>query len=58
MDWGIGGRKEWQTYIVPPAMKKDGKNILFDSINIKTHNILDTIVDYYMQTCVKMEQVP
>jgi hypothetical protein len=30
-------------YIAPPhlfkAMEKDEKNILFDSINIKTHNI-------------------
>jgi hypothetical protein len=46
-------------YIVPlglfKAMKKDAKNILFDSINMKTHNILDTIVDYYVRTCINME---
>jgi len=49
-------------YIVPlglfKAMKKDAKNILFGSINIRTLNILDTIVDYYTHTCVNMEQVP
>jgi hypothetical protein len=39
-------------------MKKDAQNILFDSINIKTHDILDIIVDYYTCTCVNMEQVP
>jgi hypothetical protein len=32
-------------------MKKDAKNILINSINIKTHNISNTIVDYYMHTC-------
>ncbi len=32
--------------------------VLFDSINIRTHNISNTIVDYYMCTCVNMAQVP
>jgi hypothetical protein len=39
-------------------MEKDLKKILFDSINIKTHNILNIIVDYYTCTCVNMEQMP
>jgi hypothetical protein len=49
-------------YIVPPclikAIKKYVKNILYDSKNIKTQNISDTIVDYYTLTCVNMEQMP
>jgi hypothetical protein len=49
-------------YIVPSrmfkAMKKDVKNILLDSINIRTHNVSNTIIDYYMRTCVSILQVP
>jgi hypothetical protein len=48
-------------YIIPlgmfKAMKKDAKNILFDSINIKTHNISDTIVDYYTCACLNIDQM-
>jgi hypothetical protein len=50
-------------YIIPlglfKAMEKDPKNILFDSINIRTHyNISNIIVDYYTHTYVNMEQMP